>query len=291
MVSFKNNSMNKILILGASGLLGTALVNFFVEKNYMTGALSRSKIMNNRQNLDTYTVDVLNYDLLDAVISKYDVIINCIGQITNPICNCMTLNTVGMNNIVKSVKKHNKYLVHISTVAVYGSSKYVNEESDVNPETPYGTIKYFAEYIIKSTLEKYTILRVTNLYGRNQNKGVIAYLLRSFYAQEKQLYFDNNGDLKRYYLQIDDLSNILNAIILKQAYGIYNIRGNQFITIKELVSLFSKLMNYDFNVEYTNGLPIENIEEIDIKKLEKNIEFNYKHTLQSYLNGIKLEKF
>ena len=146
--------MNKVLIIGGSGLLGQSLVEYFVSNNFQVGALSRHCNSQGRR-FSNYAVDVLDYENLELVVAQYDVIINCIGQITNPIHECVSLNTKGITNIIDAVKKNGNYLIHLSTIAVYGSSSMVNEKSAVDPESVYGSFKYFAEYQIKQNLTNY----------------------------------------------------------------------------------------------------------------------------------------
>ena len=171
--------MNKILILGASGFLGKSLVGFFLANNFRVGALSRTFDQKNDK-LDAYAVNILDYESLEPIIAQYDIIINCTGQITDPIHNCIILNTKGVQNIIDAVKKNKNYLIHLSTVLVYGSSSGVSEKSTINPESVYGSIKYFAEYQISHHLTNYVILRVSNLYGKGQSKGALGYILRTF---------------------------------------------------------------------------------------------------------------
>ena len=81
---------------------------------------------------------------LQRDLSKFDIIINCTGQITKPFNICLTLNSDGIENLLESMNKKAR-LIHISTVAVYGSSKFCDEKSPLNPESNYATAKAFAE--------------------------------------------------------------------------------------------------------------------------------------------------
>ena len=62
------------------------------------------------------------------------------------------------------------------------------------------------------------------------------------------VYFNNDGSLKRYYLNIDDLSKIIVQIFVKEISGIYNIIGKDFLTIKDVVSKSNEISSYFFNV-------------------------------------------
>ena len=278
--------MNKVLIIGASGLLGRSLVEFFVSNNFQVGALSRN-CDNQNDKFNNYSVDVLDYEHLEFVVAQYDIVVNCIGQITNPIHECVSLNTKGVKNIIDAVKKNGNYLIHLSTVSVYGSSSTVTEESPVNPESVYGSLKYFAEYQISQNLTNYAVLRISNLYGKGQVKGILGYVLRSFRNNEKALFFNNDGSLKRYYLHIDDLSSIVKLIIDKRVKGIYNVIGSDLLTIKQLVALCEKALDYCFDVQYEIKRPIENIDKVDNSKLKKQVDCFLQYNIEEYLQELK----
>jgi len=278
--------MNKVLIIGASGLLGRSLVEYFVSNNFQVGALSRN-CDNQNDKFNNYSVDVLDYEHLEFVVAQYDIVVNCIGQITNPIHECVSLNTKGVKNIIDAVKKNGNYLIHLSTVSVYGSSSTVTEESPVNPESVYGSLKYFAEYQISQNLTNYAVLRISNLYGKGQVKGILGYVLRSFRNNEKALFFNNDGSLKRYYLHIDDLSSIVKLIIDKRVKGIYNVIGSDLLTIKQLVALCEKALDYCFDVQYEIKRPIENIDRVDNSKLKKQVDCFLQHNIEEYLQELK----
>ncbi|EDZ63220.1 NAD-dependent epimerase/dehydratase [Sulfurimonas gotlandica GD1] len=279
--------MSSILILGASGLLGRTLVDFFKDKNHTIGVLSRNPIHYTEPNIEVHSVDILEYNSLDSVIQKYKTIINCTGQITNPINLSLLLNTDGISNIVKAVKKHDKRLIHISSVAVYGEAEYVNEESHINPQTPYGSFKYFSEYIVKSNLKNYSILRVSNLFGKHQEKGIINYLTKSYLNNTPNVHFNNDGSLKRYYLHIKDLSSIINEIMKINLSGTYNIIGSECLNIKELVKRFEDILNYKYFVNYSEDLAIENIDKIDDSKIKSITDTTPKVDMNKYIEELK----
>ena len=278
--------MNKVLVIGASGLLGRSLVEYFVSNDFQVGALSRN-CNNQNDKFNNYSVDVLDYEHLEFVVAQYDIVVNCIGQITNPIHECVSLNTKGVKNIIDAVKKNGNYLIHLSTVSVYGSSSAVTEGSPVNPESVYGSLKYFAEYQISQNLTNYAVLRISNLYGKGQVKGILGYILRSFRNNEKALFFNNDGSLKRYYLHIDDLSSIVKLIIDKRAKGVYNVIGSDLLTIKQLVALCEKALDYCFDVQYEIKRPIENIDRVDNSKLKKQVDCFLQHNIEEYLQELR----
>ena len=283
--------MNKVLILGASGLLGRAIVDQFIDKGYLMGALSRTPTSFNSIQVKEHLVDILDYKKLESVISEYDYIINCTGQITNPINHCLTLNTHGIQNIVDAVNKYNKKLLHFSSVAVYGSSEYVNEQSNLNPESAYACIKCFAEHAIIRHLKSSLIFRVCNLYGKDQNKGVVRYLSSQYLKRESELNFNNNGEMMRYYLNVSELAEITYlAVSTNLKPGVYNVIGSDLLTIKELVGKFKSILDFSFSTNYSTSYPIENIKKIDDLKIKSELSIIDDSPIDFYIKNIKDDK-
>jgi len=276
--------MSNVLVIGASGFLGQAIVKKLTEKGESVGALSRNPEYSKNKLIKQHSVDILNEEEIETIVSEYNVIINCTGQISNPIHQCLMHNTDGIRNIVLAVKKYNKKIIHFSSVSVYGSSKYVNEKSVLNPETVYGSLKCFSEYIINKEISNSLILRVSNLYGQGQSKGIMSYLTKQYLSDRKTLYFNNNGEMFRYYLNVDDLASVVYRLIKNdRVFGVFNVVGPCGLTIKDLVLKFENILNYRFIVDYQNTKPIENISRVDNNKILYLLGNNFESNVDSYI--------
>lgn len=240
------------------------------------------------EQVSSYQVDIMNSRALDKIIKDHDVVINCTGQITSPINKSLKLNTEGIKNIAESVLKYGRRIIHISSVSVYGTTKYADETTLMNPETPYAALKAFTEFIVESILpqEQFIILRLSNLFGEDQKKGIVAYLIRSFHADRK-LRFNNDGSLMRYYLHVDDCSRIIARFIrLNDISGTYNVVGSYGYTIKELVRLFEESVNIKFDAVYDMAVPLENIKKISDEKLKTRFQPQYFCTIEDFFRKI-----
>lgn len=274
-----------VLILGGSGLLGQTLVDTLSAKKYNIICASRTPSINDKH-IQVESVDILDGQKVDEIIKAQDIVINCTGQVTNPIYSCYQQNTSGIRNIIQSIKKYNIRLIHISSVSVYGSVEFADESNDLNPETTYGSMKCFADFQIEKSLENYVILRVSNLYGKYQQKGIINYLTKSFKEKSKKLYFNNNGELRRYYLYAKDLAEAISSIIEQESIkGIYNIIGNKQYTIKELIAIFENELNYKYDVDYTTDQPYDNVSFISDEKVKSLISLEYTK-LEDYIRSL-----
>ena len=271
-------------MLGGSGFLGSHIIKA-LQKAGMDGIAYGDLIPNNALNCKYVRMDILDVNDITNKLSNYNTIINCTGQITKPFNLCYKLNSFGINNLVKAMSEKTNRLIHISTVSVYGSADNCNEKSPLNPETEYATTKVFAEQIL---LENYnqkqlTILRLSNLYGSRQMKGIFAYLLRS-YNSDRKLNFNNNGNLTRSFMHVEDCADMIVEVIKNtKLTGIYNIKGNETYSVKDLVKQFENHFNVVFEKSFSNRLPWENIKKLDDSKLKSSINFQFKWQLFDFI--------
>jgi nucleoside-diphosphate-sugar epimerase len=276
---------DSIIVLGGSGFLGKALIESLIKHGFknIASASQHSKKTNNK--VKNIVVNILDRPQFKKAAIPYKIIINCTGQISNPITECFRLNSEGITNLALIAKKTEKKVFHISTVGLYGTAKKVNEDSPINPETPYSVCKSFAEYILQKELpvSQLTIVRLSNVYGM-ESKGIFGYLYRSFYT-DRRLIINNNGDLSRYFIEINDAAdNIVNLIMKKNNSGIYNLVGNEKYTIKQLIKKIEYLTKVKFRTFYeTNNKPYENIDYISDVKINKLIKTIFSHTVKEFI--------
>lgn len=281
---------SKILLIGGTGLLGQSLQNEFKNnafKNVYTCSREDSKTANHIQG------DLLDLTLVQQLIDlQFDLIINLTGQITKPIENCLLLNSVGIEHLIQLIQNSpNCKLIHISTVGVYGSCNFADENSRVHPETPYSTAKCIAEKLLLSQLESpnLVIFRVSNLYGEAQLKGVFAYLHRAA-SSDRILDFNNDGSLVRFFIHTQDCASLLVEFILnhiQNASGVYNIIGSDQYSVLELIRLFEEIKKVKFKINLDLATPYDNAKDLSDAKIRSLFDYSPKMSIKSYLNTIK----
>lgn len=166
----------KVLILGATGMLGSDITQIF-SKKYLTIASSRKDYdLTKLQNFDEY---------LDEI--SPDVIINCAAMTDVDRCEREVQQAVILNaDLPKQLAiwchKYHKKLVHFSTDYVFdGLSKnpYL-EENIPNPMNQYGKTKLAGEkYILQIMSQKgqFQIIRTSWLFGHG-GKNFISTILK-----------------------------------------------------------------------------------------------------------------
>ena len=156
--------MNKVLLLGSKGQLGTSF----------------SKILR-QKNLDILDFDLPEFDLLsktqtEEIISKYkpDALINCaayndVKKAEDEIDKVLAINGSSLKYLAEFCNEHNTLLCHFSTDYVFdGQTKNPYIESDSrNPKNTYGLSKSMGEDHIQKICRKFIIIRTAALFGRN----------------------------------------------------------------------------------------------------------------------------
>lgn len=179
-------SFMKILVTGASGFIGSFIVDMGLENGYsmwagMRAGSSRKFLSDGRVNfveLDFSSVERLTAQLLDfkAVHGAWDYIVHAAG-----VTKCLDkkeffkVNYEGTRNFVDALAATGmqpRKFIYLSSLSVFGplheQQPYVpiSENDTPAPNTAYGDSKVLAErYIMEHAAFPYIILRPTGVYG------------------------------------------------------------------------------------------------------------------------------
>ena len=275
---------NKILILGANGLIGNGLTEYFRTKNINLFLVVRSKKKEFSKNLKYYYCNNLTSEKslinIEKIISKIkpDCIINCIG-ITKHINrkNNKILN-IHLPKFLSSIKKKYKFtFIHITTDCVFdGKEGGYDETSTPNSKDNYGKSKALADQFLKK--HKQTIILRTSTIGREiKTKNG---LLEWFLSRKKNCYGFKNAYFSG--LTTLELAKIIYKFILIKKIikeGIYNLSGPK-INKYDLLQIIKKIYNkkilikpdHKFKVNRSlNSNKFIKISKYKKKKLEKNV--------------------
>ena len=156
--------MNKILLIGSKGQLGTSFVRVLTDSAFDFVAL------------DLPELDILDKEKIRDKISevKPKIIINCsaytdVAKAEDEVEKAVQLNGTALKYLSEICTEFDVLLCHFSTDYVFdGESKIPYIESDkTNPKNIYGLSKYIGEQIIHNYCNKYLIIRTAALFGNN----------------------------------------------------------------------------------------------------------------------------
>ncbi len=152
MTGSRNNK--KVLITGASGLLGLELIRCAKKSGYnVVGTYNTNPDLTDKnfKNLKCDIGDAKAVNLLDKKVGKIDIIFHCASMTNIDKCDknreaSWQANVVGTRNIVELSKKHGSKLIYISTGSVFSGEKGNYKEDDTpDPKNFYSWTKLLGE--------------------------------------------------------------------------------------------------------------------------------------------------
>ena len=177
--------MKRILVTGASGMLGAALVDE-LKTNFNIFATGNSLF--EKQYINYKKFDLKSESYADLIKwSNPEIILHC-GAITNGnYCEdnpkeSFDINGISVRKFLTATKNKVK-IIYISTDAVFPSTLNLAKETDcVSPENVYGKSKELGEFFLNSSNNRnFTIIRTT-IVGLNINKereGFVEWIINS----------------------------------------------------------------------------------------------------------------
>ena len=242
----------KILIFGKNSFIGSNLYTFLKNKHFVKIKSFNSKSLKKLNNFD--------YIINCAINQKY---INKIYSINNDFD----------FKIVNNLNKNTNF-IFLSSRKIYKAKSNIYEGSKINCLNNYEKNKYITEKkILGIKKNKSIILRISNIIGfkkynpRRSHHTYLDYLINKV---KKGEFILNQNEFKDF-LDINTFSKIIDSIIKKKVFGIYNISMGKRVYLKDLN-----------NWLLTSNKNKKKLKIIKLKNNEKNQSF--------YLNNSKLKK-
>lgn len=268
--------MDRILILGASGLAGKALLKELDKKYEVYGTYMNNEIASKRSIY--FNISEVNKitDILNTV--KPSKIIYCLRGSFN--CQIELL-----SELVKYLKPNNGKLYFCSTANVFDgdtSSLHLKNEKP-NAESDYGKFKIECEEILKKGLgDNSIIFRLPMIWGKNSPR--LNALLTSISNNEKvdvytNLYFNNNTDVM--------LAKQIHYIIENDLKGIFHLGSYEVINYYEFIKRI--VTNFGYNHTEFNEIELPTEKNYlavlpTVEDLPKELNFSNDDVI-SYLTG------
>ena len=206
-----------ILITGASGFIGTRLVNAMKKEKYNVCEVDKK-----------LGSDVTNYKQMDGIFSFFtpNIVVHLAAELSNDLFPNIKDNCYGTYVITKLCKKHKvKKLIFSSSAAVYGNNSNALETDYLRPINFYGMAKKYCEKIIQRFGVPYVILRFSNVYGKD-GKGIISKLI-----EEQTPVITSPQHYTRDFIHALDICNAIIKSLKYRKNNVFNISSSKAISI------------------------------------------------------------
>lgn len=275
------------LITGGAGFIGSNYINYFLNKypddelicvdalTYAGNINTLEKIIKTNKKFTFIKADIRDKKQIHAIFSNYkpDTVINFAAEshvdrsIKNPQIFLET-NIEGTSVLMDASINNNVTRFHqVSTDEVYGDLPLnkpdilFDEDSKINPSSPYSTSKASADYLVKAYERTYglpvSISRCSNNYGPYQfpEKLIPVVILNAI--ENKKIPVYGKGENIRDWLYVEDHCKAIDYIVNKAKNGsIYNVGGNNERSNLEIITDILNLLNKPLDlIEYVADRP------------------------------------
>lgn len=247
---------NRVLITGANGLLGQALVRRMSQfPEYDVLATARDDEPRFEGGSCGYApLDVTQPDEVDALFQDFtpNVVINCAALSDVAECEenrneAWAVNARAVKTLARYCRDTGARLVQVSSDFVFdGKRGPYREDARPNPVNYYGRTKLAGENAVREVgLSNWAIVRTVLLYGTGQNlsrSNVVLWMIDEL-AKGNPLHIVD--DQYRTPTYVEDLAIGIERLVHFEKTGVYHISGREFVTVYELACTVADVFGFD----------------------------------------------
>lgn len=241
--------MEKILIFGASGLLGSSMSAAYSKDYRVFGTYVTTKPAIK----DAYLLDATQKEKVSELIRKVapDVVIDAHGLTGLDYCEenkdkAWKVNVEGAQSISEAANEIGCKMIYISTDNVFDGSKSqpYTEEDNPNPINYYGVTKFAAECAIRKLGSDYIIARTAVLFGFGHRKlpsftnSVIEQL-----STKQKMYVASDQYVSPTYT--DNVVEMVRELHEKNTHGIFHTAGKEIVSRFEFAGKIADVFGLD----------------------------------------------
>ena len=304
--------MNKVLVTGAAGFIGSHLVEKCVKVGFKVkafvrynsknnwGWLEKSKVLNE---IEVVTGDIRDYDSVYNAAEGCETVFHLAALIGIPYSYISPLayiktNIEGTYNVLQAAKERNLgNIIITSTSETYGTAQKVpiNEEHPLVGQSPYSASKIAADQIALSYYKSFgmpvKIARPFNTYGPRQSaRAIIPTVITQLLNGKTELNLGNTKPTRDLTYVQDTVTGFIEIFKSEDLNGsATNIGMNEEISVEDLANTIAGLLGIKISIkEDKQRVRPENSEverlRCDNTKLMKNTGWKPKYDLTKGLN-------
>lgn len=240
----------RVVILGAGGFVGSALVARLCEAQVNYLALGRKELDLCEENAaETLAKKLQPDDALVIISAKAP----CKDQ-------AMFLQNIQLINAVADalIKQHVAQVIYISSDAVYGDSmSKLTEASPTAPTSLHGVMHLAREKILETVVNEHSlaILRPSLLYGINDPHN--GYGPNRFYRlmqAGKPIELFGQGEELRDHVDVDDVAALIYLSLQHRSHGILNITSGEVVSFYQIAELINQQAEHPVAIQVSPRL-------------------------------------
>ena len=259
--------MNKVLVTGADGFIGSHLTQALLDEGCEVRALAQYNSFNNwgwledirHPGLEVVTGDVRDPNYCRHIVKDVDTVFHLAALIAIPYSyvapdSYVDTNVKGTLNICQAVRDAGvERLLVTSTSEVYGTARYVpiDEKHPKQPQSPYSASKIGADAIALSFHNAFgtpvTVVRPFNTYGPRQSaRAIIPTIITQIASGEREILVGDLTPTRDFNYVADTAAGFIALAKCHEAIGKeVNIATGREVSMAETLQTIADLMEAD----------------------------------------------
>ena len=286
-----------ILVTGATGFIGSRLVNELINKGYDVTSLIRKEKQGNPKS------NIIYGDLTEEKIDFKELEFDCVFHLAShtPLEKNKKIlekvNLQGTKMLFEEIKSRTKAIIYISGLGVYGETgdKIIDETQQYNPNTNFVKIRLDAEKFLKENSKQneidFAVVHFGDVYGPDGwfYEMLVKRLKKNTFRMPK------GGDYYKGFVHVEDAVNSMISVLEQKLFG------ESFIVADSMPTTFKEFSNFtadQINAKHPGSVPIFLAKAVlggDLIKLlttsmkvsNKKISKIYQFKYPDYKQGIK----
>ena len=259
--------MNKVLVTGADGFIGSHLTEALLAEGCEVRALAQYNSFNNwgwledvhHPGLEVVTGDVRDPNFCRHIVKGVDTVFHLAALIAIPYSyvapdSYVDTNVKGTLNICQAVRDEGLgRLLVTSTSEVYGTARYVpiDEKHPKQPQSPYSASKIGADAIALSFHNAFetpvTVVRPFNTYGPRQSaRAIIPTIITQIASGEREIKVGDLTPTRDFNYVADTAAGFIALAKCQDAIGKeINIATGREVSMADTLQTIARLMDAD----------------------------------------------
>lgn len=267
--------MQKVLLTGAGGFIGSHLAEELVRRNFGVRAVVHYNSASShgwldslpaeiRSQLDIFAGDIRDPNGMRIAMKGCDAVCHLAALIAIPYSyhspdTYVETNIRGTLNVLQAARDFDvSHLLHTSTSEVYGTAQFVpiTEEHRLQGQSPYSASKIGADQLALSFERSFgtpvTVIRPFNTYGPRQSaRAVIPTIITQIAAGQRKIKLGSIHPTRDFNFVADTVGGFLAALEKRAGIGeVINIGSGFEISIADTARMIAELMDAKIEIEH-----------------------------------------
>lgn len=243
--------LNKILITGGSGFVGSNLCDFFSANYHVVSTyFTNKKNTDLSSSINSVFLDVRDAESVEDVLKSVEpqIVIHVAGNKNVKECElnpqlAHETNAIGTQNVARSCQKIRAKMIYLSTDLVFPCSSGDYKETDQpQPSLIYGKTKLEGEYLATQEIENLAICRSGGIYGLSS--PLLNWLSNQLRKSQQVECFTDVMNTPTY---VENLGEMISVILQKDLTGIFHTVGRQKVSRFDFFYSFAQIFSLDTN--------------------------------------------